>query len=255
MRPRVFTRVSTLVLAAACVVASPSPPLLAAGEQQKEAASSSSHVYHLTAFRAAPGRLNDLLKILNTPQPGAREGDFAVVFRHRQGHEWDLLLVEHVGERATITATPPGGPAVPADSAVSQVTAWHVDTYAAGPPLEEFRKALSLQGGAGQKAVYVISAYTAAPGHRGQLRTQIGTMSDETPGRTVTLTHIEGAPWTFLHITRYDSWRQFAEEEEAQDAQAAKAPTGPGTGAAIREHITLHHDTLAVVAAVLTPKR
>jgi hypothetical protein len=254
MHPCALARVGSLALVIACSVAGPSPTLLAAGEQQAAAASSSNHVYHLTAFRAAPGRLNDLLKLLNAPQPGAREGDFAVVFRHRQGHEWDLLLVEHVGERATITAMPPGAPAAPADSPMSQITAWHGDTYAAGPPLEEFRKALNLQGGA-QKGVYVISAYTAAPGHRGQLRTQIGTMSNETPGRTVTLTHIEGAPWTFLHITRYDSWRQFAEEEEAQDAQAAKSPTGLGTGAAIREHITVHHDTLAVVASVMTPSR
>ena len=79
----------------------------------------------------------------------------------------------HGCEKATVGL--PSGPPATGDSPMSQSVAWHGDTYAAGPPLEEFRRALNLQGATGQSAggtpgVYVVSDYMAAPGHRGQLR-------------------------------------------------------------------------------------
>jgi hypothetical protein len=216
---------------------------------------SGSHIYRVSVFRAAPGQLRNLEKLLTaTPAPGGDAGDFAVVFRHRQGHEWDFMTVEHMGTQATIKVGP-GAPAPTADTPLSQAVAWHGDTYAAGPPLEEFRRALNLQAapqaGTGGSAVYAISDYMAATGHRGGLRQVADQIAADTPGRSVILTHVEGAPWNLLLITRYDSWRQFAEEEEQATAQDAKASTR-ARGLDLREHLAVHHDTLAVVQAVVT---
>jgi hypothetical protein len=89
------------------------------------------------------------------------------------------------------------------------------------------------------------------PGHRGQLRQVLDKNAADTPGRSLTLTHVQGAPWTFLVITRYDSWRQFAEEEEKAGAQDAKAPA-TDRGLELREHLGSHHDTLATVQTVVS---
>ena len=230
----------------------------AEGPQQAPASSqsaASTHLYHLTAFRAALGRTAELRKLLSTPSsPNPLNPDFAVVFRHREGHEWDFLLVEHIGEKLNVdlSAAPPPQP----DTPLSQLAAWHGDTLAAGPPLDDFRRVLNLQATAGQggvKAVYIISDYMAAPGHRGKLRSTLDQIASQTPGRSVTLTHVEGAPWTFLTITRYDSWQQFAKEQESEDAEEAKDPSAPGMALSLREHMTMHHDTLVTVAAVHGP--
>ncbi len=226
------------------------PPASAA---QTPAAPGAPHIYRVSAFRAAAGQMHNVEKLLaSTPAPGADAGDFAVVFRHRQGHEWDLMTVEHMGAKATVGL--PSGPPATADSPMSQSVAWHGDTYAAGPPLEEFRRALNLQGATGQTAgtpgVYVVSDYAAAPGHRGQLRQVLDKNAMDTPGRSITLTHVQGAPWTFLVLTRYDSWRQFAEEEEKAATADAKAAAGD-RGMELREHLAVHHDTLATVQTVV----
>jgi hypothetical protein len=213
------------------------------------------HIYRVSAFRAAPGQMRNVEKLLaSTPAPGADAGDFAVVFRHRQGHEWDFMTVEHMGAQATISL--PAGPPATADSPMSQSVAWHGDTYAAGPPLEEFRRALNLQGATGGAAgrttsVYVVSDYAAAAGHRGQLRQVLDQNAKDTPGRSITLTHVQGAPWTFLVITRHDSWRQFAEEEEKAAAQDTQAPAGD-RGMELRAHLATHHDTLVTVQTIVT---
>lgn len=215
-------------------------------------AGGNSDIYRVSMFRAAPGKTGDLEKLLTTqaPSPGAGDGDFAVIFRHRQGNEWDFLTVEHMGQQATVDVRT-GPPAQP-DSPFSQSAAWHMDTFAAGPSLDEFRKALNLQAGAAQSGsakpgAYVVGDYMAAAGHRGQLRQVLTDIAGDTPGRRVTLTHVEGAPWNFLTITRYDSWQQFAQEEDT--VSAGKTGT-PDRGLALREHMSVHHDTLVSVQKV-----
>jgi len=58
---------------------------------------------------------------------------------------------------------------------------------------------------------------------------------------TVLLQHLEGGDWTFVTITRYNSWQDFA---------AARAAAAADTGAAggwadIRQHSDMHRDTIA----------
>jgi hypothetical protein len=228
-------------------------PNAAAGQAAPaQRAGGNTHIYRVSMFRAAPGRTADLEKLLTTPAPapGSGAGDFAVVFRHRQGNEWDFMTVEHMGEQTTIDLR--SGPPAQPDSPLSQSAAWHTDTYAAGPPLDEFRKALGLDGGSAQggtakPGAYIVGDYMAASGHRGQLQQVLKDIAAETPGRAVTLSHVEGAPWNFLNIVRYDSWQQFAQEEEATSAGKTGAPD---RGFALREHMALHHDTLVTVQKV-----
>jgi len=224
----------------------------AAAQQPAAAAGANSHIYRVSVFRAAPGKVRDLEKLLTSPapSPGSGTADFAVVFRHREGSEWDFLTVEHMGEQTSIDLR--SGPAPQPDSPFSQAVSWHGDTYAAGPSLDEFRRALNLQTGqAGSRAgVYVVADYMAAAGHRGQLQQVLKDIAADTPNRTVTLSHVEGAPWNFLSIVRYDSWQQYAQEEEAATAQGAK-DAARDRGLALREHMSLHHDTLATIQAVI----
>jgi len=205
------------------------------------------HIYRISMFRAVPGKFRELEKLLTaTPSPGANDGDLAVVFRHRQGNEWDFLTVEHMGPQATITVgnTPPQP-----DSPFSQVVGWHGDTYVAGPPPDEFRKALNISGTGAPAGVYIVGDYTAAAGHRGALRQVLDKIAEETPGRSVLFSHVEGAPWNFLTIQRYDSWQQVAQDEDKAIAEG-KDPSAD-RGLQMREHLAVHHDTFATIDAVV----
>jgi hypothetical protein len=83
--------------------------------------------------------------------------------------------------------------------------------------------------------------YRSLPGHRDELEGVLRKIAAEDAGRTLTLQHLEGAPWEFISITRYDSWAALGESEQKQ--------SGPGTvgpaGLAIQEHVAEHHDTVA----------
>jgi hypothetical protein len=225
------------------------PPAQTAGSQgSQQGAQAAPHIYRISVFRAAPGKFRELEKLLTSaPSPGADDGDLAVVFRHRQGNEWDFLTVEHMGPQATISAgnTPPQP-----DSPFSQVVAWHGDTYAAGPSSDEFRKALNLSGSSAPTGVYVVGDYMAATGHRGALRQVLDKIAAETPGRSVLFSHVEGAPWNFLTIQRYDSWQQVAEEEDKAMAQS-KGDASADRGVQMRDHLAVHHDTFATIDAVV----
>ncbi len=212
---------------------------------------SAAHVYRISAFRAVPGRFRDLEKLLTaTPQPGADSGDLALVFRHRQGNEWDFMTIEHMGPQATVLA---GTTAPRPDSPFSQVAAWHGDTYAAGPPLDEFRRALNVSGTQAPSGIYIVSDYQAAAGHRGTLRQALDKIAADAPGRTVLLSHLEGAPWTFLSIQRYDSWRQLADEEENEMKQGVSNASAD-MGVQLRDSLAVHHDTIATIGAVVQGK-
>jgi len=53
--------------------------------------------------------------------------------------------------------------------------------------------------------------------------------------------HLEGGPWQFLTITRYNSWQDFAANEKASAADTLK----PGGGwLQVRDHSSYHNDTV-----------
>lgn len=192
-------------------------------------------VYHVHVTGAAPGKAAQLGEYLRTSAPTGH----SLVLRHQDGAEWDYVVIEHLGAKATVVA---GGNPPPASA--RDLSAWHGDTFVNGPAWADFTKAMGLGDDSGKTAgsVYVVSTYRAVPGHRDQLEKMLGTAApgDRAAG-TVLLQHLEGAPWNFLSITRYGSWQDFGASEAASVAQTDK---GAGGWYELREHSGYHTDTV-----------
>lgn len=122
-------------------------------------------------------------------------------------------------------------------------SAWHTDTFAAGPPWAEFARAMGLDAsGTAGNPIYILSVHRALPGHRDQLEKLLRNPdTSKVPTGNVVLQHLEGGPWNFLTITRYNSWSDLASDQ-------ANATSGTGSGGQwndIRMHSASHHDTIA----------
>jgi hypothetical protein len=145
-----------------------------------------------------------------------------------------------MGTKATIEAA-----RTPVSSAVRDLYAWHGDTYVSGPSWTEFTRAMGIDKDSGKTSgsVYRVSVYRAVAGHREQLEKLIGQFSaNAAPAGQVLTEHLEGAPWNFLGIMRFNSWTDFATYEEKSRTQTA---AGQGSWFEVREHSSFHTDTLA----------
>ena len=164
-----------------------------------------------------------------------------IVLRHQDGEDWDYAVIEHLGTKTTVEAA---GTAVPA--AVRDLYAWHTDSFVSGPSWAEFSKALGIDEGSAGKtggAVYSVSVYRAAPGHREQLEKSLNQLAAaDTSSGTVLMQHVEGGPWQFLAVVRYNSWQDFANGEKTSVPDSFKAGGG---WLGLREHSSYHNDTLA----------
>jgi len=196
-------------------------------------------VYHVHFAKAALGKSAELGDFLKTADPKEPMSAHRIVLRHQDGEDWDYAVIQHMGTKATVEAA--GSPAPPA---MRDLFAWHTDSFVNGPSWADFSKALGIDEGSAAKSagsVYVISVYRAAPGHRDQLEKSLGQAPGDTASGTVLMQHLEGGPWQFLVIVRYNSWQDFAAGEKASVADTLK-PGGGWLG--IREHSTYHNDTL-----------
>src|SRR5438309_812912 len=140
-------------------------------------------------------------------------------------------------------ASPRRGTPVPA--AMRDLSAWHTDSFANGPSWPDFTKALGIDEGSAAKtsgSVYVVSVYRAAPGHRELLEKSLSqNPRGNTASGNVLMQHLEGGPWTYLTVVRYNSWEDFATGEKNGIADTLK----PGGGwLQLREHSTYHNDTI-----------
>jgi hypothetical protein len=206
--------------------------------EKPAAAAKRTDVYHVFIVKAALGKAKELAAWMKEPDP-QHPNTKGIILRHQDGDAWDYIAIEHMGTKTTVE---PGGPTMtPQQRALGE---WHGDTFVAGPPWAEFAKAMGLEGDAAKTAgsVYVVSDYRAAPGHRDDLEKMLG---EQAPGDTssgnVLFAHLEGAPWNFLAVVRYDSWEKFAENEKNSIAQTNK---DQGGWFELRDHVALHHDTL-----------
>jgi len=219
---------STLALGLACALAP-------AAVVQAQTSATNSDVYHVHFTKAMPGQAMALADFLKKPDSQSPMPEHFIVLRHQQGDDWDYAVVQHLGAKATIdpAGTPPG--------AARDLRAWHTDTFVSGPSWGEFSRAMGIGQDAGSTggAVYSVAVWRAAAGHRDQLEKTLRapTSPSQAPGKSVVLTHLEGGPWQYLSIDRYDSWTDFAKQQAA---------TAAGEGwAEIRQHSTYHHDTVA----------
>ena len=159
-------------------------------------------IYHVEFVKATPGQALAQAAELQKQDPKAPMQGHFVVLRHQEGDDWDFVLIEHVGTKATVEITP----AVPPSP--TPTMAWHNDTFVAGPSWAEFQRVM----GTAASGVYVVSTHRAVPGHRDQLTAtlnQVDATSKVKYGHLL-FTHLEGGTWQYLSVDRYDSWSDFA---------------------------------------------
>lgn len=197
-------------------------------------------VYHVFFGYAAPGKAAELAEFLKTPPPNESQPK-GIILRHQDGDSWDYVAIEHMGTKATVEI--PANPMPPTARALMQK---HEDTFVSGPPWAEFAKQMGIDADASKTAgsVYVVSFYRTVPGHHEALEKVLSEPPNravDTSSGNVLMQHIEGAPWTFLAIARYDSWQKFATNESNSVAQTNKKEGG---WFQLREHVSFHTDTL-----------
>lgn len=210
----------------------------ASAQEQPAPSAGATDVYHVHFTKAAPGQAAALGKALMAPDPSAPMPDHFVVLRHQEGDDWDYAVIQHLGPKAAVEAGP--APANPA----RDLRAWHDDTFVSGPSWADFTRAMGIGGSAPAGMVYTVGVHRAAPGHREQLQkalNQAAPASSKIQTGTVFMQHLEGGDWTFLTITRYNSWQDFAADRTAATADAS----GAGGWADIRQHSAFHRDTIA----------
>jgi len=150
-----------------------------------------------------------------------------------------LITIAPLGRQVTISTDAPSQAIQDFNQRVAPLTDWHSDTFVLGPSWAVVQKALVAAKG---EPVYVVSDYRSLPGHRAQLRQTLDRGAQETPDRNVLFAHVEGASWNFLGVTRYDSWAEMG----AAPPQPAAGTAAQDQGLALREHLAVHHDTIAV---------
>src|SRR5690349_9070170 len=129
----------------------------AASPQNPPAAAAGTDIYHVLFAKAAPGHAVELAKALVTPDKTNAMPDHFVVLRHQEGDDWDYVVIQHLGAKAEVVATPS-----PAAAAARPLIAWHNDTFASGPGWGEFTKQMGIGGSAAPgKQVYVIGVHRA----------------------------------------------------------------------------------------------
>ena len=190
-------------------------------------------VYHVHFNKAALGKSGALAQALTTPDPKSPMPGHFIVLRHQEGDDWDYCVIEHLGKTATVDTAP--STAAPA---MRDMSAWHTDTFVSGPSWAEFTKAMGIDQGKSAGAVYIVSVFRSAPGHREQMEKTLTTPStSKVQQGNIVLQHLEGGPWNDVTVTRYNSWQDLATDRGAPGNDAAWNET--------RDHVAFHHDTIA----------
>jgi hypothetical protein len=196
-------------------------------------------VYHVHFAAAAPGKAVQLADSFKIPPPNAPMPGHTIVLRHNYGDAWDYVVIQHMGTKATVEATPSAIP-----SSVRDLYAWHNDTFVNGPSWAEFTSAMGIgdQASKTSGSEYVVSVYRAVPGHRDHLEKMLSTSAQSGAAGNVLLQHLEGGPWNYLSIVRFNSWHDLATTESNDVAQMSK---NQGPWFDMRDHASFHNDTLA----------
>jgi hypothetical protein len=179
-------------------------------------------VYHVYFGKAAPGKAVQLAELLKTPNPKDPMPGHFIVLRHQEGDAWDYCVITHLGAKVTVDATPFQVP-----SSMGDVADWHNDTK-------------SKSAG----SVYVVSVFRPTAGHRDELEKLLAAPPNrpsDTSAGTVLMQHLEGGPWTFLTVVRYNSWQDFATNDMNNVTQSNK---NEGGWFDFRKYSAYHADTV-----------
>ncbi len=197
------------------------------------AAGAATDVYSVTFFKAAPGQATALAKELQTPDPKNPMGAHFLLLRHQEGADWDFCLIQHAGAKATVEITPQA--ATPAGAAATM--AWHDDTYVSGPSWPEFQKAMGLSGAAAGHPVFIVGVHRAVVGHRSDLQKALAQRAPADKSTGLVMTHLDGASWQYLTLSRYGSWQDLAADQAA--------PASGDQWSELRKYSASHNDTIA----------
>jgi hypothetical protein len=212
---------------------------LSAAQNPPAAPAARTDVYHVHFAKAALGKGVEEGDYLKQPDPKAPMPGHFIVLRHQSGEDWDYVAIEHLGTKATVDAA-----GTPAPAGARDLNAWHSDTFANGPAWTAFARAMGLDDPAKSAgSVYVVSVFRAAPGRRDELEKLLGQAPGpaENIAGNVLMQHLEGGPWLFLTIARYNSWQDFAASQKASVADTLK-PSGGWLG--VRNYSSYHNDTI-----------
>ncbi|MFN2509114.1 MAG: hypothetical protein ABR589_10130 [Chthoniobacterales bacterium] len=196
---------------------SPSPASSTTGAS----AAAKTDMYHVHLAKSALGKSAELAEVLKKQDPAAPMKGHYIVLRHQTGDAWDYCVIEHLGTKATVEATRPNPPS-------SQIALgdWHTDTFVVGPPWAEFAKQLGVDDASKTTAsAYVVSVYRPAAGQYEAVEKFLGEPPDrttDTSSGNVLLRHMEGAAWTFMTITRWNAWADYAKDTTNSIAKMAK---------------------------------
>ena len=215
-------------------------PASPAPASSPSATNARTEVYHVHFTKAAAGKATQLADNLKKPDPQDPFPGHTLVLRHQEGDSWDYAVIQHLGTKTTLEATRPAP-----SPGVRDLSDWHNDTYVNGPAWSEFAKAMGMDesGDKGKGSVYIISVYRPIAGHREDLEKNLSEppATGDTVAGNVLMQHLEGGPWTFLTIARYNSWSDLATSESSSVADTAK---GQGGWFRLREHASYHTDTV-----------
>jgi hypothetical protein len=162
-----------------------------------------------------------------------------IILRHREGDDWDLLVLTPFGKSET-TVTAASSPDMQAQYAKFRASSErHTDSFVAGPPWALAQKAF----GADASGVYVVGVYRSANGHRDQLGQALETIAATGPaGRTA-------VPPCRRRPIRFHSDRAFRFVERYRCAGGWS--DGPqAQGLELRQHMAEHHDTICTSRAI-----
>ena len=241
MKKVIVVLLATVAITSAAWAQSPSPAGTASAAATAAASPAArTDVYHVHFAKAAVGKAAELGEVLKKQGPDATMPGHFIVLRHMDGDDWDYCVIEHLGTKATIDAV---RPAVPASQMA--LGASHTDTFVNGPAWSEFAKQMGIDDASKSAAsAYVVSTYRPAPGQRDGLDKFLNEPPDratDTSSGNVVLQHLEGAAWTFVAVSRYNSWSDFAKNESNSVAQMNKKEGG---WFKLRTFISYHTDTV-----------
>jgi hypothetical protein len=227
------TLLAGLVAIGAVAAATAAPP-------QNAPAVATTDIYHVQFTKSAPGQAAAHATSLMTPDKTRPMPEHFVVLRHQEGDDWDYVVIQHLGSKAEVVITPPP----PTAGSQPPLSAWHADTFVAGPSWEEFTKQMGIGAANAAGQVYIVGVHRPVPGHREQLLKSLSAPgpASKVESGNVLLQHLEGSEWTFATLTRYNSWQDLGTDRAgAASGQAAAA----GGWADIRQHSAFHRDTIA----------
>jgi hypothetical protein len=234
--------VATFGLTAISLAQSPSPSAAGSPSSTTTAAApvSRTDIYHVHFAKAALGKAGELGDVLKKQTPDAPMPGHMIVLRHQDGDAWDYCVIEHLGTKATVEATRPTPPA--SQTALGD---WHTDTFVNGPAWATFAKELGIDDATKTTAsAYSVSVYRPEAGQRDALEKFLSEPPNravDTTSGNILLQHLEGAAWTFVVVSRYNSWNDYAKNQVNSVGQMSKKDSG---WFKLRSLVSYHTDTM-----------